>query len=91
MTVANGGDNISIYIPLFAGQNFANLLIILAVFLGMVGVWCGIANLLSLQATIGYIFSRYGRTCAPFVLIGLGLFIMYERDTFNIIKSLSRY
>ena len=91
VTVANGGDNISIYIPLFAGQNFANLLIILAVFLGMVGVWCGIANLLSLQATIGYILSRYGKACVPLVLIGLGLFIIYERGTFDIIKSLSRY
>ncbi|MFM7365070.1 MAG: cadmium resistance transporter [Cuspidothrix sp.] len=91
VTVANGGDNISIYVPLFAGQNFANLLIILAVFLSMVGVWCGIANLLSLQATIGYILSHYGKTCIPFVLISLGLFIMYERGTFNIIESLLRY
>jgi cadmium resistance protein CadD (predicted permease) len=27
VTVANGSDNISIYIPLFAGENFANLVI----------------------------------------------------------------
>jgi cadmium resistance protein CadD (predicted permease) len=51
MTVANGGDNISIYISiyitLFAGQDFASLGIIFAVFLGMVGVCCGIAYLLS--------------------------------------------
>ncbi|PPJ63703.1 cadmium resistance transporter [Cuspidothrix issatschenkoi] len=91
VTVANGGDNISIYIPLFAGQNFASLLIILAVFLGIVGVWCGIADLLSRQATIGYILSRHGKACVPLVLIGLGLFIIYERGTFDIIRSLSRY
>ncbi|MEO3704253.1 hypothetical protein [Trichormus azollae] len=51
MTVANGGDNISIYtsidITLFAGQDFASLGKIFAVFLGMVGVCCGIAYLLS--------------------------------------------
>lgn len=87
LTVANGGDNISIYIPLFAGENLASLLIILAVFLGMVGVWCNIADLLSRQATIGYILSRYGKAFVPFVLIGLGLFIMYERGTFALIKS----
>ncbi|TAF07215.1 MAG: transporter [Nostocales cyanobacterium] len=85
VTVANGGDNISIYIPLFAGQTLGGLGIILAVFLGMVGVWCGIAYLLSRQAAIGYILSRYGKAVVPFVLIGLGLFIMYERGTFDLL------
>ena len=85
VTVANGGDNISIYIPLFAGQNIVGLGIILAVFLSMVGVWCGIADLLNRQANISYILSRYGQAIVPFVLIGLGLFIMYERGTFNLL------
>ncbi|MFM7408174.1 MAG: cadmium resistance transporter [Cuspidothrix sp.] len=89
VTVANGGDNISIYIPLFAGQSLGSLGIILTVFFVMVGVWCGIAYLLSCQATIGYILSRYGKAIVPFVLIGLGLFIMYERGTFNMIKSVA--
>ena len=43
VTVANGGDNISIYIPLFAGSKLAGLGITLAVFFVMVGVWCAIA------------------------------------------------
>ena len=85
VTVANGGDNISIYIPLFAGQDFASLGIILAVFFSMVGVWCGIAYLLTRQPNISYILSRYGQAIVPFVLIGLGLFIIYERGTFNLL------
>lgn len=85
VTIANGGDNISIYIPLFAGQDFLELLITLIVFLTMVAVWCGIAYLLSLQANIGYMLTRYGKIFVPFVLIGLGLLIMYERGTFTLI------
>lgn len=85
VTIANGGDNISIYIPLFAGHDFASLGVILGVFLAMVGVWCYIAYLLTRQATIANILSRYGQAIVPFVLIGLGLFIMYERGTFNLI------
>ena len=85
VTFANGGDNISIYIPLFAGQNILGLGIILAVFFVMVGVWCCIAYLLNRQAHISYILSRYGQAIVPFVLIGLGLFIMYERGTFNLL------
>jgi cadmium resistance transport/sequestration family protein len=85
VTVANGGDNISIYIPLFAGQNIVGLGIISVVFFVMVGVCCGIADLLNRQANISYILSRYGQAIVPFVLIGLGLFIIYERGTFNLL------
>ena len=85
VTIANGGDNISIYIPLFAGHNFASLRVILSVFFVMVGVWCLIAYLLTLQPTIADILTRYGNIIVPYVLICLGLFIMYERGTFNLL------
>ncbi len=87
VTVANGGDNISIYIPLFAGQNFASLGIIFSVFLIMVGFWCAIAYWLSRHVTIADILSRYGQHIIPFVLISLGLFIMYERGTLKFLLS----
>ncbi|MFN6461966.1 MAG: cadmium resistance transporter [Nostoc sp. DedVER02] len=85
VTIANGGDNISIYIPLFAGHDLASLGVILSIFFIMVGVWCAIAYFLSLQPTIADILSRYGKAVVPFVLIGLGLFIMYERGTFTLL------
>ncbi|MEH2076673.1 MAG: cadmium resistance transporter [Nostoc sp.] len=85
VTIANGGDNISIYIPLFAGHDLASLGVILSIFFIMVGVWCAIAYFLSRQPTIANILSRYGQAVVPFVLIGLGLFIMYERGTFTLL------
>ena len=87
VTVANGGDNISIYIPLFAGSKLASLAVTLGVFFFMVGVWCAIAYLLTRQPTIAYVLTRYGDRVVPFVLIGLGLLIMYERGTFGLIFS----
>jgi cadmium resistance protein CadD (predicted permease) len=89
ITIANSGDNISIYIPLFAGQNFVSLGIIIAVFLAMVGVGCGIAYLFTSQVTIGYILSRYGRAIIPFILMSLGLFIMYDRGTFKLLTQIA--
>lgn len=86
VTVANGGDNISIYIPLFAGSSLTSLAVILVVFFFMVGLWCTIAYLLSRQPTIAYIFSRYSKAVVPFVLIGLGLFIIYDRGTFRLLS-----
>ncbi|MEH2230039.1 MAG: cadmium resistance transporter [Nostoc sp.] len=85
VTIANGGDNISIYIPLFAGHDLASLGVILSIFFIMVGVWCAIAYFLSRQPTIANILGRYGNAVVPFVLIGLGLFIMYERGTFTLL------
>lgn len=87
VTVANGGDNISIYIPLFAGSKLASLFVTLAVFFFMVGVWCAIAYLLTRQPTIAYVLTRYGKHTVPFILIGLGLLIMYERGTFGLLFS----
>ena len=89
ITIANSGDNISVYIPLFAGQDFVSLGIIIAVFLAMVGVGCGIAYLLTSQVTIGYILSRYGRAMIPFILMSLGLFIMYDRGTFKLLTQIA--
>lgn len=40
VTIANGGDNISIYMPMFATSRWDSLLVILTVFFVMVGVWC---------------------------------------------------
>ncbi|OUL33052.1 transporter [Nostoc sp. T09] len=85
VTIANGGDNISIYIPLFAGHNLASFGVILMVFFVMVGIWCAIAYYLSRHATIASVLNRYGHHIVPFVLIGLGLLIMYERGTFNLL------
>ncbi len=88
VTVANGGDNISIYIPIFAGSSLFRLGVILSIFFLMVGVWCVIAYRLTRQPTIAQVLSRYGHAVVPFVLIGLGLFIMYERGTFNLLLGL---
>ncbi len=90
ITFANGGDNIGIYIPFFAGINFNNLLITLAVFFIMVGVWCAVTYLFARQVTIASFLSRYGSNIVPFVLIILGFYIMYERGMFSLL-SLIKY
>ncbi|MDF5716537.1 MAG: cadmium resistance transporter [Rhizonema sp. NSF051] len=87
VTFANGGDNISIYVPLFAGNNLISLGIILSIFFLMIGIWCAIAYLLARQPSISRALSRYGKAVVPFVLIALGLFIMHERGTFGLLLN----
>jgi cadmium resistance transport/sequestration family protein len=78
VTIANGSDNIGIYVPLFANSTLESLSIILSVFFLLVGTWCYTAYRLTYQSAIAHLLSRYGNTFVPFVLIGLGVFIILE-------------
>jgi cadmium resistance transport/sequestration family protein len=81
ITVANGSDNIGIYVPLFANSELASLLVILGVFLSLVGVWCYVTYKLTCQPAIAEVLTRYGNTLVPYVLIGLGVFIVLESSS----------
>lgn len=65
VTFANGGDNIGIYVPLFASSNLLSLGVILSVFFLLVGVWCYLAYLLTRHPQIVRILSRYGHVIVP--------------------------
>jgi cadmium resistance transport/sequestration family protein len=86
ITFANGGDNIGIYVPLFASSNLIDLGVILSVFLVMVGIWCYTAYQLTRHPAIANILTRYGHRFVPFVLIALGIFILIDSGTFSILK-----
>ncbi|MBX9253682.1 cadmium resistance transporter [Desmonostoc muscorum CCALA 125] len=78
ITIANGSDNVSIYMPLFANSTLSSLLVIIAVFLLLVGVWCYVTYKLTCQPAISNLLTRYGNGFVPFVLIGLGVFIILD-------------
>lgn len=85
ITVANGSDNISIYVPLFASSTWESLLIILGVFFTLVGLLCYIAYILTHQQAIADVLTRYGNNFMPFVLIGLGAFIIFKSGTLTLL------
>ncbi|BAZ37076.1 cadmium resistance transporter [Calothrix sp. NIES-4101] len=86
ITFANGGDNIGIYIPLFASSNLISLGVILSIFFIMIGIWCYTAYQLTRHPAIANVFTRYSHRILPFVLIALGIFILIDSDTFSLFK-----
>lgn len=86
VTFANGGDNISIYVSLFASSNLVELGVTLLVFFALIGVWCFLAQRLANQPAIARTLTRYSSTLVPLVLIGLGLFILIENDSFSLLQ-----
>jgi cadmium resistance transport/sequestration family protein len=81
ITFANGGDNIGIYIPLFASLTLPNLLITIAIFLLLVLLWCLVGIRMVDQKHIAKFLSCYGHVIVPLVLIGLGVYIIIENGT----------
>jgi cadmium resistance transport/sequestration family protein len=81
VTFANGGDNIGIYVPLFASCTWESLFVILSVFFSLVGAWCYAAYQLTHLDAIADTLSRYGNYLVPFVLIGLGVLILIDSHT----------
>lgn len=75
VTIANGGDNLGAYIPLFARD--AGLIVPYAlVFAAMTALWCALAWWLVRHPRLGGSVNRYGRLLLPIVLITLGLVIL---------------
>ena len=85
VTLANGGDNIGIYIPLFANTNAITLSITIATFLILITVWCYVAQSISSNPAIAKFLSEYSNAIVPFVLIALGIYILYESKTYQLL------
>jgi len=72
LTVANGGDNLSVYIPLFSVQP-ASIPFYSLVFAIMTVLWCVFGYHLTHHGVWSDWLKRYGRFVIPFVFIAIGL------------------
>ena len=77
VTFSNGGDNIGIYIPLFAKYNSSfEVMYIFTIFMIMTAVWCIIAYYLVRHPLIATRTKKTGHIIFLLVLIGLGIYIL---------------
>jgi cadmium resistance protein CadD (predicted permease) len=81
VTIANGGDNIGIYMPSFAVHSGSQIAAIAVVFAAMTALWCMLAHRMVSHPRFGAPFRRYAHIFAPLVLIGLGILIVKEAGT----------
>lgn len=83
VTFSNGGDNIGVYTPLFAKYNSVSQITALAtIFMAMTAVWCITAYYLVNHPLVASKIRRIGHIILPFVLIGLGIYILTESFVF---------
>ncbi|MFM7441083.1 MAG: cadmium resistance transporter, partial [Snowella sp.] len=70
---------------LFASISLTEFAIIVTVFYLLIGVWCWLAYQLTRHPVIAKIINRYGQKLIPFVLIGLGIFIILESGSYKLL------
>ncbi|HLO57382.1 MAG TPA: cadmium resistance transporter [Bacteroidales bacterium] len=73
---ANGGDNIGIYIPLFATVNWSGKFAFFMLFMLMTYLWCRIAMHITKYPLMQSALKKYGHLVTPFVFILLGIYII---------------
>jgi len=76
VTIANGADNIGVYIPLFASFDLRQMVVALCVFLLMNGLWCMLAKRLTDLPFLKKLLSRYQPVLVPAVYLLLGFYIL---------------
>ncbi|HDR4559667.1 quaternary ammonium transporter [Bacillus cereus] len=81
ITLANGADNISIYIPMLASQTLEANIITLIIFFSMIAILCFISYILIRTPILAKALEKNGHIIVPIVLIGLGIFILFRSDT----------
>ncbi|AWK49585.1 quaternary ammonium transporter [Clostridium beijerinckii] len=85
VTLANGGDNIGIYTPLFTGMNLVDILVTVIIFMILISLWCFIALKLAEHPFVHINIEKYNHIFVPIIFIGLGLFILMENGTISYI------
>jgi cadmium resistance protein CadD (predicted permease) len=76
VTFVNGGDNIGVYIPIFATMDVFQLFLTISIFVLMIGLWCITSYFMVINRLFGYKLQRYGHIILPFVLIFIGIGII---------------
>jgi cadmium resistance protein CadD (predicted permease) len=75
----SGGEEIGIYTTLFATNNgVGSIITLVSVVMMLTAFWCFLANYLVRHSFRANVFRSIGSRVLPFVLIGLGIYILAE-------------
>ena len=85
VTGANGGDNIGVYVPVFATRTRAELAAMMVVFVGLTAVWCAAGYHLVNHPRFGQPLRRHAGRITPFVFIALGLLILFNSQAYRLL------
>lgn len=78
ITMANGADNIGVYISLFAGFKNWQIFLAIGIFMILIAVWCLLGKVLSNLHVVKNVIEKYKIIIVPIVYIVLGVYILLK-------------
>jgi cadmium resistance protein CadD (predicted permease) len=84
VTISNGGNNLGIYIPLFASSSLQSLAVIIPICYLIICTWLFMSYNLTRTPGIALVLSRYASKLFPFVLMWLGLRIILDNQSYKL-------
>jgi cadmium resistance protein CadD (predicted permease) len=75
LTLSNGADNISVYVPFFVIGR-AQLWLILITYAALAALWCFVGRWLGNRPAILSLVDRWGHWAVPLIFIGLGIYVL---------------
>jgi cadmium resistance protein CadD (predicted permease) len=78
LTIANGGDNVSAYIPVFRTSSAAEITVTIAVFMAGVAGYCLACSRFAGHRAVADAVERWGQWAVPVVFILIGCYIFYK-------------
>ncbi|WP_144156600.1 cadmium resistance transporter [Paraburkholderia sp. BCC1885] len=85
VAIANGSDNLAVYVPLYAGHTRLDCVAISCVFVVLIGLWCRGAIWLVGHPLLGAPIRRYGTALLPFILLVIGVSVIVQNDTLRVL------
>lgn len=82
LTLSCGGDNVGVYVPLFAGGRPAALVMVAVLFLALTALWCAGGQRLARLPRVSPLLRRHSRWLVPVVFVALGVKILLELSVF---------
>ena len=82
-----GADNIGVFVPYFITLNLANLIVALLTFLVMIYLLVFSAQKLAQVPSVGETLEKYSRWFIAVVYLGLGMYILIENNSFNMLRT----
>lgn len=77
VTIANGADNIGVYVPVFTKFSMDQYLVFMVVFAFMTAIWCMIGYRASKVPFYENMINKYKMFIVPLVYFCLGLYILF--------------
>jgi cadmium resistance protein CadD (predicted permease) len=78
LTIANGSDNVSAYIPVFRTSSAAGIAVIIVVFVAGVAGYCLASSWFAAHRAMTDAVQRWGQWAIPVVFILIGCYIFYK-------------